>query len=65
MEETNYEKLSVQDYLKSDSDMSNNEKYLLIKFRTRMVEVKTNFKGKYEDLMCPQCNVENDTQGHL
>ena len=30
-----------------------------------MAELKTNFKGKYEDIVCPLCNIENDTQSHL
>ena len=65
MEDIKYDKLSTQEYLKSDSDLTNNDKYLLIKLRTRMAELKVNFKGKYEDLICPLCNNDNDTQSHL
>ena len=65
MDETQYDKFVIQNYLKSDSDLKNSEKYLLLKFRTRMAEVKVNFKGKYEDLLCPLCNIEQDSQSHL
>ena len=30
-----------------------------------MAEVKINFKGKYEDHLCPLCNTEPDSQSHL
>ena len=65
MDETQYYKFVIQNYLKSDSCLKNIEKYLLLKFRTRMAEVKVNFKGKYEDLLCPLCNIKQDSQSHL
>ena len=30
-----------------------------------MLEVKRNFKGKYEYLLCPLCNLVEDNQSHL
>ena len=65
MEDIKYDKLSTQKYLKYDSDLTNNDKYLVIKLVIRMAELKVNFKGKYEDLICPLCNNDNDTQSHL
>ena len=65
MDDSKYENFSIQDYLKSDSRITNNEKYLLAKLRTRMTEVKINFRGKYEDLLCPLCTTQQDNQSHL
>ena len=28
---------------------------ILFKLRTRIINVRSNFKNKYEDLMCPRC----------
>ena len=59
-----YKKLRIQDYLIS-TKFSNHEKELLIKLRTRMVDVKDNFKQKYEDNMsCDLCG-EYENQQHL
>ena len=51
-------------YLASNS-ITTEEKQTLFKLRTRMVEVKTNFKSHYgQDLTCKFCS-EDDTQSHL
>ena len=60
-----YDNIKMQRYLKSDSKMSNNEKYLLFKLRTRMIEVKTNFKNKYYDVHCSLGCRNEETQSHL
>ena len=45
--------------------MTTEEKQTLFKLRTRMVDVKCNFKNMYEpNLICPFCP-EEDTQAHL
>ena len=31
---------------------------ILFKLRTRMINVRSNFKNKHEDLMCPRCKKE-------
>ena len=38
---------------------------LLFKLRSRMVEVKTNFRNKSSDLSCPVCKLTEDTQKHV
>ena len=38
---------------------------LLFQLRSRMVEVKTNFRNKYSDLSCPVCKLTLDTQQHV
>ena len=51
----------IENYLKS-SNISTEEKITLFKFRTRMVDVKCNFKSQYgKNLTCYFCSYE-DTQ---
>ena len=40
---------------------------MLFKFRTRMYNVKNNFRNNYKhsNILCPLCNKEEDTQEHL
>ena len=33
--------------------------------RTRMIDVKTNFRNKYKDTKCRMCNTEEETQKHI
>ena len=37
----------------------------LFHLRTRMVEVRNNYGGSFQDMMCPLCKLEVDTQQHL
>ena len=59
-----YDELKMQDYLKS-SNLQISEKKLLFQLRTRMVDVKENFKHAYTEHVCPLCESENDSQQHL
>ena len=64
-ESLKYNKLECQSYLKSDSKLTNKEKQLLFNFRTRMSNVKLNFRNGYTDLSCKLgCN-EEESQQHL
>ena len=50
-----YKKLQVQNYLVS-SKFSNKQKMILTGLRTRMIDVKDNFKNKYQsNLNCDLC----------
>ena len=68
----NYQRLEIRDYLVSDK-FTTAESKLLFKLRTEMLEVKSNFKGKYkkknqtEDqyLCCQLCKSHIDTQENL
>ena len=54
----------LEEYL-SSTNLSTEEKQTLFKFRTRMVDVKSNFKMQYgQNLSCYFC-LETDTQSHL
>ena len=37
----------------------------IIKYRTRMVNVKCNYKNKYKNLICRWCNSDKETQKHI
>ena len=35
------------------------------KARTRMLDVKNNYRGKYNDVICRRCGEPNETQEHI
>jgi hypothetical protein len=45
--------------------MNRNEASTIFKARTRMLDIKNNFRGKYTDLSCRACGGENETQEHV
>ena len=57
----------MQNYLKpNDTNIRLEEAQEIFKMRSRMSEVKTNFKGKYEDFECKVCDTkEYETQQHI
>ena len=59
-----YKKLEMQQYMKDPNFSINNIK-LLFKLRTRMVQVKRNFKSAFQSLVCDLCEIEEDDQHHL
>ena len=64
-ENLNYNNLEVQSYLKSDSNLNNDEKQLLFKFRTRMIDVKINYRNRYLDSTCQLGCDSEESQSHL
>ena len=38
---------------------------IIFKARTRMIDVKNNFRGKYQNNLCRLCNETNETQEHV
>ena len=61
-----YSKLKMQKYLKANN--SNNtveEAQVIFKLRSRMTDVKANFKNKYEEFECDICKDEEETQKHI
>ena len=63
VKEIKHDKLKIQGYL---LDMNHNleDKYLIFKLRTRMIDVKMNFKGQDIDTKCNFCDIE-ESQDHL
>ena len=60
-----YKKLCLQTYLGPDSSLSIKEKSMLFAARSRMLDVKANFKVGKTDLRCRKCLKEEETQRHL
>ena len=59
-----YERLEIQNYLVS-SQLKTTEKKLLFQLRTRMVDVRVNFKNRHSDTICPVCGLSEDEQNHV
>ena len=45
--------------------MSIDEAKFVFLLRTRMLDIKTNYRNKHSDVMCPLCKSANDDQAHL
>ena len=62
MDNLNYTELKMQSYLKENIAKSQQ----LFRFRTRMIDVRNNFKSKYESknetIKCGICNTHDETQ---
>ena len=54
----------MRSYFKSKT-LSTQQAKLVFQFRTRMVQVKENFKKNSQNLLCPCCHKEDDNQRHL
>ena len=63
--ELSYEKLELQNYLSSQSNLSIKDKSFIFSCRTRMLDVKSNFKIGLNDLTCEKCGKEEETQKHI
>ena len=61
-----HESLSLQEYF-HPSFLNIQEAKMLFRIRSRMVDVKMNFKNKYTDTLCPVCKTVgiNDSQEHV
>ena len=61
-----YSNLKMQNYLKpSRVKSTQNEIETIFKMRSRITDVKLNFRRKYENLDCRACNQEEESQIHL
>ena len=59
-----YKNLDGMQYFE-DHRISAEQAKLLFKFRTRMVNVRNNFRNNYTCSSCPLCGIHQDTQEHL
>ena len=56
----------MQNYIKSDNNLTDDEKCLLFQLRVRQTDVKCNYKNKYLNHNCDLCTSnEKDEQYHL
>ena len=58
-----YNDLNLQNYLKSD--MTIKEKSFIFLAKSRMLDLKCNFKYGLTDLLCSKCRIEEENQEHL
>ena len=63
--ELSYDELELQNYLSSKSNLSIKEKSFIFSCRTRMLDVKSNFKTGQNNLNCDKCGKEEETQRHI
>ena len=59
---TEWEPGKMREYMKK---MNRNQVSTIFKARTRMLDVKNNFRNKYKDLKCRGCGIEDETQEHV
>ena len=61
-----YDKLQLQSYLKSgNTNLTIKEKQFVYSARTRMLDIKGNFKTKEIDILCRKCNIAEELQEHI
>ena len=60
-----YEKFSLQNYLRADNKLTTKEKSFTFALRTRMLELRANFKSGKSDLNCRLCNKHEENQQML
>ena len=59
-----HSEFKIQNYLQPMA-LDVQDSKLLFQLRSRMVEVKTNFRNKFSDISCPVCKLTEDTQQHV
>ena len=56
----------MQRYLKPNNlKIKKDEAQTIFKMRSRVTEVKTNYKGKYDTFECDLCKIEEESQEHI
>ena len=60
-----YSSLKLQEYLGCQRPTTIKEKCLLFKARTRMLDLKSNFKLGQTDLSCSRCGTGEESQRHV
>ena len=57
-----YERFTLQDYLRAESKLTTKEKSFTFAIRTRMIELRSNFKNGKKDLNCRLCGKHEESQ---
>ena len=61
-----HKKIKMQNYLKANNHkMSQEETKTIFHLRTRVTNVKMNYRGKHENLNCSVCQNELESQKHI
>ena len=59
-----FNELKMQTFL-CPNNLEINQQKLLFQLRSRMTNLKENYKHKYKILLCPICQKDGDSQSHL
>ena len=59
-----HRKLKMQQYLESKY-LNVHETKFMFSLRSRMIDVKVNYREKHAHVLCPCCKMEDDSQEHL
>ena len=66
VENVEHSDIIMQKYLQPNNTKINKEDaQLIFKLRCRMTEAKVNLKGKYDNLECGACGIEEENQEHI
>ena len=60
----NCQELKTAEYLNSPK-FNTKQKQLLLRLRSRTLDVKMNFPGQHKDMLCISCTLFPESQGHL
>jgi hypothetical protein len=61
-----YHKLEMQMYLKaSQHKLKQEDAQMIFNLRSRMTEVKINYRGRYENFECEACKINEESQMHI
>ena len=64
VKEVNHKNRSMQNYL-SPNGLDLKQANILFQLRSQMLDVRTHFGNKYDDVLCPLCKEKPDTQQHV
>ena len=56
--ELKYKTLELQDYLRPEANLSIKYKKSIFQIRTRMIDIKGNYKTKYRNFKCDACKLK-------
>ena len=66
VEHVEHNGIIMQKYLQPNKTyITKEESQLIFRLRCRMTEAKVNLKGKYDNLECGACHLEEETQYHI
>ena len=66
VENAEHSDIIMQKYLQpNNTKMNKEDAQLIFKLRCRMTEAKVNLKGKYDNLECGACGIEEENQEHI
>ena len=66
VKEIQHNLIKIQKYLQPNSiKITKEEAQLIFQLRCRVTETKVNLRGKYDNLECEACGLEEETQQHI